>query len=336
MGPRSWDREEKSVGSKAVVAGGANMDIQGWPRNPFIPGDSNPGTIRSSPGGVGRNVAENLARLGVETRLLTVLGADADGKFLEADCAAKGVDLGLSLRSRLPSPRYLCLLDSRGDLLGAIADMDAMDLLTWQALEERKESLDGADFLVLDANLPAASLEWLAGRYGRSARARRRAAGPFLAVDPVSETKASRLKGIFGEFDLAKPNMAEARLLAGLEEGGEDPREIRKALEATGRLPGELFISLGSKGLYGFDSSGETIQALPAAWDPGRTVNRSGAGDALLAALLWSGSMGWSLEKRCRLALAAALLTSTTEHAVLGTLSGESLERAEAELFGSR
>ena len=41
-----------------LVIGGANMDIQGFPQKQLISGDSNPGTVKVSCGGVGRNIAE--------------------------------------------------------------------------------------------------------------------------------------------------------------------------------------------------------------------------------------------------------------------------------------
>ena len=60
----------------AVVVGGVNMDIGGVSAGPLVPADSNPGAVRMSLGGVGRNIAHNMALLGVDTRLLTAFGAD--------------------------------------------------------------------------------------------------------------------------------------------------------------------------------------------------------------------------------------------------------------------
>ena len=60
----------------AVVVGGVNMDIGGVSAGPLVPADSNPGAVRMSLGGVGRNIAHNMALLGVDTRLLTAFGDD--------------------------------------------------------------------------------------------------------------------------------------------------------------------------------------------------------------------------------------------------------------------
>ncbi len=58
----------------ALVIGGANIDFVGIPDNKLIWHDKNPGKIKMSLGGVGRNIAENLAKLGVHTKLLALVG----------------------------------------------------------------------------------------------------------------------------------------------------------------------------------------------------------------------------------------------------------------------
>ena len=80
-----------------AVVGGVNIDIGGRSDAPLVAGDSNPGRIRSSLGGVGRNIAHNLALLGAKVKLITALGADDGAKRVEASCADLGIDLTDSL-----------------------------------------------------------------------------------------------------------------------------------------------------------------------------------------------------------------------------------------------
>ena len=82
----------------AIVIGGANVDNKSQTLARPVSGTSNPGRSRSSLGGVGRNVAENLARLGVSTALITAIGEDANGDRLLHDTEAAGVDLRHSVR----------------------------------------------------------------------------------------------------------------------------------------------------------------------------------------------------------------------------------------------
>ena len=59
-----------------TCVGGANIDIQGFSNAAINMRDSNPGTVRLCPGGVGRNIAENLAWLGANVRMVTAVGED--------------------------------------------------------------------------------------------------------------------------------------------------------------------------------------------------------------------------------------------------------------------
>lgn len=313
-----------------VVLGGMNIDIQGQSASAFLPGDSNPGRVSTSPGGVGRNIAENLVRLGLSVELVTVLGDDAWSRELETSCRSLGIGLSGALRLvGSPASTYLCLLDPEGRLEGAVASMETMERLDPPRLAEREDLLDAADCIVVDANLPEASIAWLAGRYGRDGTVRGQtrwaadeggqSARPLLVLDPVSVAKARRAASRLGSFDLAKPNLAEARILADLREE-EDPARLAAALLVAGL--GEAQISLGQDGMYydGFSRDGSRESgrvALPAAAPAGLAPrNRSGAGDAACAALVWASLEGLGPRDRARAALAAAMIAAATDSTV--------------------
>jgi pseudouridine kinase len=304
-----------------------NIDIQGRSFRGFKAGDSNPGSLRSLPGGVGRNIAENLVRLGLAVELVSVMGRDEGGARLEASCRALGIGLEGTLRLEDgPSCHYLCLLDSEGRLAGAVAAMDSMDRLVPERLEERAGLFDSADLILVDANIPEESIRWIAARYPRG---RRR---PLLGLDPVSVTKAGKAVDCLGSFDFAKPNRAEAALLAGLsaEVGASEEVDSRGALELAAALRarglGEAFVSLGAGGLVA-EGPGKT--GLPERWSaslPPRAgalslVNVSGAGDAACAAIAWGFLERRCLGERCALALAAALIASASESPVNPSMS---------------
>ena len=85
-------------GSYAVVVGGVNVDIGGRSFAPLVASDSNPGTVSVSLGGVGRNIAHNLALLGVDVRMLTAYGDDNHGHQVASSCSALGIDLTHALK----------------------------------------------------------------------------------------------------------------------------------------------------------------------------------------------------------------------------------------------
>src|ERR1044072_9628730 len=80
-------RQEHAV----VVIGGANVDVKVRSLAPLAYRTSNPGHAHTSPGGVARNVAENLARLGTPTHLIAAVGQDpAGGRVLAEIQATRG------------------------------------------------------------------------------------------------------------------------------------------------------------------------------------------------------------------------------------------------------
>ena len=147
----------------AVVMGGANMDIGGRSMGPLVPRDSNPGQVRMSLGGVGRNIAHNLALLGVETRLLTAFGDDVSAQKLAASCGELGIDISQALQvPNGATSTYLYLAGPDGDMELAVSDMEIYDHLTPAFLQSRSALLSNAQLVVTDTNIPEASLQWLA------------------------------------------------------------------------------------------------------------------------------------------------------------------------------
>ncbi len=111
---------------RVVVIGGATLDMKGRPKKPLVSGTSNPGYIRVSPGGVARNVAENLARLGVSTVLLSAIGDDAAGRQILEVTEAGGVDISqVLITSEYPSATYVAIVNQKGNLVVSIDDMES-------------------------------------------------------------------------------------------------------------------------------------------------------------------------------------------------------------------
>ena len=69
-----------------VVVGGVNLDIGGRPHGELVAADSNPGQVRMSLGGVGRNIAHNMALMGLDVRMLTAFGDDMNAQRIAASC----------------------------------------------------------------------------------------------------------------------------------------------------------------------------------------------------------------------------------------------------------
>ena len=171
-----------------TVTGGVNVDIGGKPGAPLVSGDSNPGTVHSSLGGVGRNIAHNLALLGLDVRLVTAFGDDLNAKKISDSCAELGVDISQSpVISGGRTSTYLFINDEKGDMALAVSDMEIYSHLTPEVLEKRLKLFNGSGAVVLDANLPEESIRYLAEN----------CTAPLFA-DPVSTAKAGKFRDVLG------------------------------------------------------------------------------------------------------------------------------------------
>ena len=147
----------------AVVIGGVNMDIGGTSGQPLRNADSNPGKVRMSLGGVGRNIAHNMSLLGVDTRILTAFGDDLYAQKIAASCGELGIDISRSLQVPGGSTStYLFIADQNGDMALAVSDMEIYDHLTPAFLASRAPLLNNAQVVVMDTNIPAESIAWVA------------------------------------------------------------------------------------------------------------------------------------------------------------------------------
>ncbi len=295
----------------AAVCGGVNIDIGAHSFAPLRAKDSNPGKVELSLGGVGRNIAHNLRLLGVQVELLTALGGDSRAAQVEESCAALGI--GLSHALRVPDGRtstYVFVGGSDGDMAVAVADMEICERLTPEYFAAQLPLLNAASAVVLDTNLPRASLAYLA-EY---------CTAPLFA-DPVSTAKAEKLRGLLGHIHTLKPNRIEAELLSGVQIT--DDKSLRQAAQALlAQGLSRVFISLGGDGVLAAQQ-GE-MQLVPVC--RAEMCNATGAGDAMMAALVWSFLRNRPLAASATAGTAAAAIAVESEETINPRMSAEAVE----------
>ena len=247
---------------KVTVIGGANVDITAAPFSKFVPGDSNPGSVRLSLGGVARNIAHNLVLLGDQVQFMTLFSSGDFGRMTAADCERIGMDIRLCSTALSDSNScFVSLNDADGEMIGGVADMSAVEGITPAWLEERMKAVNASDAVVADANISTEALVYLI----------RNVSVP-LFLDAVSGAKAIRLRDailLSGRHGVhaVKCNRIEAEVLAGI-----------KGIQRQ-------YISLGADGVRVVgDGSVRDFPALP-----GKVVNVTGGGDALFAGIIHAG-----------------------------------------------
>ena len=299
---------------KLCVIGGMNVDISGRTDAKLLAGDSNPGHVSVSLGGVGRNIAENLKRLGSEVMLVTAYGNDRNGLWARTECESLGIDMSASAGfPGMSTGTYVCIHDERGELCCAVSDMRVCECVTPEFLRPRLNAINACDAVVIDANLPEESLRFLAENCSVP-----------LAADPVSARKADKLWGILSSLTLLKPNMAEAAVLSGRRvTSDEETQTAASALLGLGVR--HVMISMGGRGVWYADAAASGREPTRER----RIISTNGCGDAFFSACLVAMLRGMNTPEMARVGQAAAALCAESEAAVSPSMTWQAvLERA--------
>lgn len=298
-----------------LLLGTSSQDIVGRLDAELQPGTSNPARIRSSYGGVARNVAENLARLGQAVKLVSVVGKDRPGDELLEYTAAAGVDVSSVLRTDLyPTGFYMGVLDARAHLRFAVDDMRAMSELTPDVLHQHEELFKSSSLVFLDANLPEPTLKTAVSLAKKNKLS--------ICADPASSILAGRLTPYLDRLHLITPNAAEASILTGQTF---DIGDAEAALEAARNLVSRgvdiVLISLAEFGVV--YATPQTSGRIPAIQTP--IIDPTGAGDAMTAAVLFGLVNEMDLDEAIRLGVSSASLTLRHSGTVYPQLTLEKL-----------
>lgn len=310
-----WSHRDGPV----ILIGSSGIDMISHAVSPIQHGTSNPCEFRLSPGGVARNIADNLARLGTEVYLITAVGADTQGRELLEHTLQTGVNIDYSrVVPDQPTGSYLAILDEHGQLSLGMHDMRVVEAISTQHLHACDDLFKRAAMVAVDANLPPKSLRTvfsLARRYGVP-----------VAADPTSVGQAPRLEKYLDRLDLLTLNAREANAFC--------PKDIQirnreEVLEGARYLlsqnVGIVVIAMAEFGVV--YASTEVSGHVPAVKTD--IVDPTGAGDAMTAAVLFGLLNDIPLDECVRLGISAAALTLRSPGTVAEDLS---LERLYAQL----
>lgn len=289
--------------------GGAVLDRKYHARKPLVAATSNPASGSRSFGGVARNVAENLARLGIDICFVSVVGNDEGGRALLRHLQELGIDVtSVETDDGHPTAEYVAVLGPENDLALGIADMDVFETFGIEALERAWPTLACCDWVFMDCNLPAETIAAL--------MARRREASFRLAVDTVSSPKALRLPTDLSGIDLLFTNEDEANALLAVRPGARlGATDAARSLR--GRGADSVVVTMGARGATIATAAGTSLSsAIPA-----QPVDITGAGDAMIAGTLFGLLSGSPLEVAAGTGALVAALTVESPSSVRPDLS---------------
>ncbi len=333
-----------TVAPRALIAGGATMDVISTGSSGVQIGTSNVGVVQQSHGGVGRNVCEVIGRLtaGVENArkpaFLSVVGGDAAGRAIADTLAASNVDISSVSVSKGRTGVYSSILDENGDLVAAVADMEIMNEMDSAYISRALEGIDFFPLLIVaDGNLSPGAIAAMVEKW-KHVR---------LWFEPTSVPKSVKVadKRVLPHVELISPNADELReiyaALGGDDEIGENIHDIAARVAekmAQSAAPGGyatryVLVTLGEEGALVAEASGycpATVTVFPPPEGKvERMVNCTGAGDCLVgtaaACVLLFPDL--HLHRAVELGMHAAKLTIASADAVSKELSTEWISR---------
>ncbi|CAM8987182.1 unnamed protein product [Rhodiola kirilowii] len=186
----SAERNSEDVGP--VVIGGMVMDIHAVPSTPALPRTTTPGIVQYIRGGVGRNVAECVSKLGTKPFMVSTLGCDP---------------AGIQIRHDVGTAVICNIFDLYGELASAVASVEAIEkYLDPEWIQHFKDTISSAPILMIDANLNSSVLEISCQLAAKS--------DTPIWFEPVSVTKSRRIASIVKYVTIASPNEDELIAMA--------------------------------------------------------------------------------------------------------------------------
>lgn len=293
-----------------VVIGGCNVDIITNAKKEIIEGTSNIADIYMKCGGVGRNIAENMHRLGAKITFITSVGRDAFSSVIIENLEKSNIDY--SIISHNKTGIYTAIINEKGILQTAFCDAGSIEKITFEeiysvGLDKVICEVDGA---VVDANLCENTINDICSYF--------RIHDISYALECVSNEKCVRLKDAIKDCSFIKPNRYEAELLT--KNKCSTKEEVMKCCSILHEIGAKnVMISLGAQGFYfsnGFEAGFYPVEKMP-------VINVTGAGDSLMA----SGFIGilskMNFNTICNAARKCASLTCMSEDSVSDKINAD-------------
>ena len=262
----------------------------------YDPQGRNVGSVKFVHGGVGRNVAENIGRLGLPTSLVSSVDKGSIGNDVVDRLAASGVGSAFLARTDTGGMgMWLAVMDENGELAGSISQMPDLQGM------ENSLSLMG-EAMMEQATHVALELD-LNERITRQVlKLAKKKAKPVYGL-PGNLEVVMKAPDVLDGLALFVCNHIELGRLCGEDFSDADAEKILMRLPQVTKKMGlqALVVTLGARGSVYYDAANEEPGFQPAL--PVKVVDTCGAGDAFFSGALAGLARGDSL--------AAAVVTGT-------------------------
>lgn len=267
---------------KTVLCIGATLvDELYFCENNIISASSNPAQKATSIGGVISNIAQHLALLEVNPAIITAIGNDADGKYIQDSFLKRGIACNQSIVANETTGKYVSILQPDGNLYVAACQDSCGKYISVDYLETKAEYINSFDILIIDTNLESKTIQWLIHFAKKHSK--------LLIIEPVSVSKAAKLAALdLNGFFMITPNEEELTAMC----ANTLKEQLLTALFDRGVQT--IWLRKGAKGSVLYTAKHSIDLSVPSI----KIVDSTGAGDAALAGWVF-GYVNNEDEKTC-------------------------------------
>ena len=287
-----------------VVIGAVFVDVKGYPEANFIPAGRNAGRVERVHGGVGRNVAEDIANCELRPTFVSLVDESGDAADVIRKLRNHKVNTDYIWKTRDGMGTWLAVFDNDGDVVASISKRP--DLLPMVDILERHgdEIFANADSIICEIDIDKEIVKQifkLAKKYGKKV---------YSVVGNMS--LALERRDFLKSIDCFVCNIQEAGLLFFDDYSERTPQEMVEILSEkvqAAQIP-SMIVTMGGDGAVYADMNGDK------GWCPARKVevkDTTGAGDSFCAGVAIGLTYGKSLEEACQIGsmLAASVIVTT-------------------------
>ena len=284
------------------VIGGINIDIKGVADSGKSAGDSYKGKIIFTPGGVARNIAENMARLGMKVYLFGTTGDDYFGNYIIRESKRSGVNTEfINKCASVETAKYLSVSSEANKIFYAVNDMsESSGKTNLKYIRSVKTILENSSMIVIDANLKEDVIEEIIELSDRKQI-------PVFA-DAVSSEKTIVFKNLKRKIDYLSVNENEFKSIFGKNNLSEVFKN-KKQKELFQNF-GHILLKKGSSGVSLIETANRTVTKCKALKT--KIAEPNGAGDSFNAGFIFGLMNGYSKHEAIRMGTCASYLTLRT------------------------
>ena len=285
-----------------VVIGTVFVDIKGFPDDLYIPEGRNAGRVEIVHGGVGRNVAEDIANVELRPRFVGMVDDTAEGAEVLRKLKNHKVNTDYVAVTQDGMGMWLAVFNNGGDIAGSISKRPTSDAMLRMLEEKGDEIFADADSIVIEIDLDTELIKTVF-RYAEKYHKKVYAVVANMSI-------ASQRRDFLQSIDCFVCNEQEAGILFVCDFSGLTPEELCEELSrrvVSARIP-SMVVTMGSRGAVYADMNGDKGVY------PARKVkvrDTTGAGDAFCAGVAIGLTYGKTMREAVEIGtrLASSVIT---------------------------